>query len=75
VSARSACLPREPRNTWASALTLDEPRVSSWLTERTSTRGSMIIPAQAAADKAINRWLKAGRIVKKEGGVCEFGNG
>ncbi len=30
---------------------------------------------QGAADKAINRWLKAGRIVKKEGGVYELGNG
>jgi hypothetical protein len=29
---------------------------------------------QGAAAKAINRWLKAGRIVK-EGGVCELGNG
>jgi hypothetical protein len=29
VSARSACWPREPRNTWAGSLTLDEPRVSS----------------------------------------------
>jgi hypothetical protein len=28
-----------------------------------------------AADKAINRWLKAGRIVKNEGGVYELGNG
>jgi hypothetical protein len=30
---------------------------------------------QGAAGKAINRWLKAGRIVKKEGGVYELGNG
>ena len=30
---------------------------------------------QGAADKAINRWLKAGRIVKKEGGLYELGNG
>ena len=30
---------------------------------------------QGAADKAINRWLKAGRIVKNEGGVYELGNG
>ena len=30
---------------------------------------------QGAADKAINRWLKAGRIVKKEGGVYELGKG
>jgi hypothetical protein len=30
---------------------------------------------QGAADKAINRWLKAGRMVKKEGGVHEPGNG
>jgi hypothetical protein len=29
---------------------------------------------QRAADKAINRWLKAGRIVKKEGDVYELGN-
>jgi len=29
---------------------------------------------QGAADKAINRWPKAGRIVK-EGGVYELGNG
>ena len=28
-----------------------------------------------AANKAINRWLKAGRIVKKEGGLYGFGNG
>ena len=28
-----------------------------------------------AADKAINRWLKAGRIAKKEGGLYELGNG
>jgi hypothetical protein len=30
---------------------------------------------QGAADKAINRWLKAGRIEKKEGAVHELGNG
>jgi hypothetical protein len=30
---------------------------------------------QRAADKAINRWLDNGRIVKKEGGVYELGNG
>jgi hypothetical protein len=30
---------------------------------------------QGAADMAINRWLKAGRIVKKKGGVYELGNG
>ena len=30
---------------------------------------------QGAADKAINRWLKAGRVVEKEGGVYELGNG
>jgi hypothetical protein len=30
---------------------------------------------QGAADKAISRWLKAGRIVKKERGVFELGNG
>ena len=30
---------------------------------------------QGAADKAINRWLKAGRIVKNEGGVYELGKG
>jgi len=29
---------------------------------------------QGAADKAIDWWLKAGRIVKKEGGVYELGN-
>ena len=30
---------------------------------------------QGAADNTISRWLKAGRIVRKEGGVYELGNG
>ena len=29
---------------------------------------------QGAADKAINRWLKAGRLVKKGSGVYELAN-
>jgi hypothetical protein len=30
---------------------------------------------QGAADKAINRWLKAGRIREEGGSVYELGNG
>ena len=30
---------------------------------------------QGAADEAITPWLKAGRIVRREGGVYELGNG
>jgi hypothetical protein len=49
--------------------------ITAWSSAPTSSPSTRSPAQTRAADKAINQWLKIGRIMKKEGGVYELGNG